>query len=57
MQNIWCAATRYVTDIRIIRSDPNARIYFTLLKSFIIATYTNVYPYVERPTPDESQVL
>ena len=29
-QYIWCAATRYVTDIRIIRSDPNARISFTI---------------------------
>ena len=29
-QYIWCAATRYVTDIWIISSDPNARIYFTI---------------------------
>ena len=29
-QYIWCAATRYVTYIWIISSDPNARIYFTI---------------------------
>ena len=29
-QYIWCAATRCVTDIRIIRSDPNVQISLTI---------------------------